>query len=86
VDALATLIPFVPAGSTKIIRAGKKAEKVGEDILRNPEVKNTLERIVKGKGKYPKDGTVFENREGFLPKKQDGNYYQEWTVDTPGIK
>lgn len=32
---------------------------------------------------YPKDGTVFSNREGVLPK-HDGGYYHEYTVKTPG--
>ncbi|CAM5360125.1 ribonuclease domain-containing protein [Streptomyces abikoensis] len=32
---------------------------------------------------YPKDGTVFSNREGVLPKHNAG-YYHEYTVKTPG--
>ncbi len=32
---------------------------------------------------YPKDGTVFSNREGLLPKQSSG-YYHEYTVITPG--
>ncbi|MBZ6472700.1 ribonuclease domain-containing protein [Streptomyces griseocarneus] len=32
---------------------------------------------------YPKDGTVFTNREGVLPKQSSG-YYHEYTVITPG--
>ncbi|MEV0260183.1 ribonuclease [Streptomyces sp. NPDC050617] len=32
---------------------------------------------------YPKDGTVFSNREGLLPKQSNG-YYHEYTVITPG--
>ncbi|MBF6055858.1 ribonuclease [Streptomyces eurocidicus] len=32
---------------------------------------------------YPKDGTVFTNREGVLPKQTSG-YYHEYTVTTPG--
>ncbi|WP_424890395.1 ribonuclease domain-containing protein [Streptomyces sp. XH2] len=32
---------------------------------------------------YPKDGTVFSNREGVLPKQSSG-YYHEYTVITPG--
>lgn len=32
---------------------------------------------------YTKDGTVFSNREGRLPKKPSG-YYLEYTVETPG--
>ncbi|QES44643.1 ribonuclease [Streptomyces venezuelae] len=32
---------------------------------------------------YPQDGTVFQNREGELPKQSSG-YYHEYTVVTPG--
>ncbi len=32
---------------------------------------------------YPKDGTVFTNREGVLPRQSSG-YYHEYTVITPG--
>ena len=36
-----------------------------------------------GPFKYDKDGTVFGNRERFLPARQRG-YYREYTVQTPG--
>ncbi|MCC3774122.1 ribonuclease domain-containing protein [Streptomyces sp. UNOB3_S3] len=32
---------------------------------------------------YPRDGIVFSNREGILPKQTSG-YYHEYTVITPG--
>ncbi|MBZ4319845.1 ribonuclease domain-containing protein [Streptomyces huiliensis] len=45
---------------------------------------DTLDLIEKGGPfPYPKDGTVFSNREGVLPK-QGGGYYHEYTVITPG--
>jgi ribonuclease T1 len=49
-----------------------------------PEVGEILALIDRG-GPFPyaKDGTVFQNREGFLPKKPRG-YYREYTVPTPG--
>lgn len=34
---------------------------------------------------YPKDGTVFGNRERILPSKPRG-YYREYTVKTPGSR
>ncbi|MFI8940319.1 ribonuclease domain-containing protein [Streptomyces syringium] len=42
-------------------------------------------RLIQANGPfpYPKDGTVFSNREGVLPK-HDGGYYHEYTVKTPG--
>jgi ribonuclease T1 len=48
------------------------------------EVAETLALIDRG-GPFPyaKDGTVFQNREGQLPRKQRG-YYHEYTVPTPG--
>ena len=48
------------------------------------EARATLALIKKG-GPYPyaKDGTVFSNREGRLPRQKRG-YYREFTVKTPG--
>ena len=34
---------------------------------------------------YPKDGSVFGNYEGVLPKQKRG-YYREFTVKTPGAR
>ena len=51
-----------------------------------PEAIATLELIRKG-GPYPyaKDGSVFGNREGILPKQKRG-YYREYTVHTPKVR
>ena len=48
------------------------------------EARATILLIRKG-GPYPyaKDGAVFGNREGILPKTKRG-YYREYTVKTPG--
>ena len=48
------------------------------------EARDTIALIRKG-GPYPyaKDGAVFGNREGRLPKQKRG-YYREYTVKTPG--
>jgi ribonuclease T1 len=48
------------------------------------EGRTTLELIRKG-GPFPyaKDGALFANREGALPKEKRG-YYREYTVKTPG--
>lgn len=49
-----------------------------------PEARQTLELIASnGPFPYSKDGAVFHNYEGLLPKKRDG-YYREYTVMTPG--
>lgn len=49
-----------------------------------PEGRTTL-KLIKSNGPFPysKDGTVFSNYEGLLPKKASG-YYREYTVITPG--
>ncbi|MFI1253135.1 ribonuclease [Streptomyces netropsis] len=49
-----------------------------------PQAHDTL-RLIEAGGPfpYPKDGTVFSNRESVLPKQSSG-YYHEYTVKTPG--
>lgn len=51
-----------------------------------PEARETLVLIQAG-GPYPyrRDGAVFSNREGLLPRRGQG-YYREYTVKTPGAK
>lgn len=48
------------------------------------EARDTLALIDQG-GPFPyeEDGTVFQNREGILPDREEG-YYREHTVETPG--
>ena len=50
-----------------------------------PEAQLTLALIQRG-GPFPhrQDGSVFQNREGRLPRQSRG-YYREYTVDTPGL-
>ncbi|WP_030667509.1 ribonuclease domain-containing protein [Streptomyces sp. NRRL B-1347] len=49
-----------------------------------PQAHDTLKLIAKnGPFPYPQDGTVFQNREGVLPKQSTG-YYHEYTVKTAG--
>lgn len=50
------------------------------------EARRTLVLIKQG-GPFPyaKDGTVFRNYEGVLPKQKRG-YYHEFTVKTPGAR
>ena len=49
-----------------------------------PEARRTL-ALVRSGGPYPyaRDGIVFTNREGLLPREPNG-YYREYTVVTPG--
>ena len=50
------------------------------------EARDTLALVKKG-GPFPyaKDGAVFGNREGRLPRQGRG-YYREYTVKTPGVR
>ncbi|GGM40509.1 hypothetical protein GCM10012275_09330 [Longimycelium tulufanense] len=49
-----------------------------------PEATDTVRLIQRGGPfPYPRDGTVFGNREGLLPG-CPGGYYHEYTVKTPG--
>lgn len=51
-----------------------------------PEARDTLQRIRSGGPfAYERDGSVFGNREGLLPKRPRG-YYTEYTVRTPGAR
>lgn len=50
------------------------------------EARETVALIHKG-GPFPyaKDGAIFGNREGMLPRAKRG-YYREYTVKTPGVR
>lgn len=49
-----------------------------------PEAQEVYRQLLaSGPFEYSKDGTVFGNREGLLPRQQNG-YYREFTVQTPG--
>ena len=51
-----------------------------------PQVRETLALIRAGsRMPYPKDGSVFGNREAVLPRQARG-YYTEYTVPTPGSR
>jgi ribonuclease T1 len=50
-----------------------------------PAQAQATERLIRSGGPFPysKDGTVFGNREGALPRERRG-FYREYTVRTPG--
>lgn len=88
-QATATAAASSTGRTTPTARAGTSA--TGTSGLRTvrrselpAEAQATLALIAKG-GPFPydRDGVVFENREGILPKKAAG-YYHEYTVETPG--
>ena len=51
-----------------------------------PEARQTL-ALIRAGGPFPyaRDGVMFTNREGLLPKRNRG-YYREYTVRTPGAR
>jgi ribonuclease T1 len=51
-----------------------------------PQARQTL-ALIKSGGPFPyaRDGIVFNNREGLLPRRERG-YYREYTVKTPGAR
>ena len=56
------------------------------DAVERAQLEKTVALIEKGGPfPYPKDGTVFSNRERRLPAKPRG-YYREYSVPTPGAK
>ena len=80
--ALAFAALTLPAGAQKGPAPRAAVAEVGIAAL-PPEARDTLSRIRKG-GPHPyaKDGAVFGNREGVLPRQKHG-YYREYTVKTP---
>ena len=80
----ALLVAAAPAALALFAPSPAKGEIAAADLPR--EAQQTLALIKKG-GPYPyaKDGTVFGNREGLLPKRNRG-YYREYTVKTPGVR
>lgn len=75
-----------PAGAQRAPREPAPAlgEVAAAELPR--EARATLALIRRG-GPFPyaKDGAVFGNREGHLPRRKRG-YYREYTVKTPGVR
>jgi len=82
--ALACAVAAIPATAQKA-PATAPAAAVGVKLADLPlEARQTVALIRKA-GPYPyaRDGAVFVNREGALPRQKRG-YYREYTVKTPG--
>jgi ribonuclease T1 len=80
--ALACAAAAIPAAAQK---APAQAIAAGVKVADLPlEARQAVALIRKG-GPYPyaRDGAVFVNREGALPRQKRG-YYREYTVKTPG--
>ncbi|WP_058042431.1 ribonuclease domain-containing protein [Streptomyces roseifaciens] len=76
-----------PAAPVAVTAPAPAAVKAVGDICKSalPSQAHDTLRLIDAGGPfpYPKDGTVFSNREGVLPK-HDSGYYHEYTVKTPG--
>jgi len=60
----------------------------GEIVVQKlPDEARQAIALIRSNGPFPyqRDGAVFGNREGQLPKRERG-YYREYTVRTPGAK
>lgn len=88
--ALVGLIVLVVGGwLVQDVLAGQDTRDAGFDVVAlselPPQAGETWQRIeAGGPFPYPSDGTVFGNREGLLPEQPYG-YYEEYTVETPGL-
>ena len=84
VVALVTVVAAMsPATAQRALAPASSATEIYMGDLPR-EARATIALIDKG-GPYPyaKDGSIFSNREGQLPKQKRG-YYREYTVKTPG--
>jgi ribonuclease T1 len=86
--ALAALLAAAVVAATPVAaQKGAAAQAAQVAVSELPrEAQETLQRIRKG-GPFPyaKDGAVFGNREGRLPRQKRG-YYREYTVKTPDVR
>ncbi|HUJ00708.1 MAG TPA: ribonuclease domain-containing protein [Usitatibacter sp.] len=84
---LASMLALL-APATSAQRPISKPALVGEleEAQLPPEARDTVALIRSGGPfTYAKDGAVFSNREGALPRERRG-YYREYTVKTPHVR
>jgi ribonuclease T1 len=81
----AAALAFIPAVSAQKAPPVREESAIAYSQL-PAEARATIALIRKG-GPFPyaKDGAVFGNREGILPRQVRG-YYREYTVKTPGVR
>jgi ribonuclease T1 len=81
----AAALAFIPAASAQKAPPAREDSVISYSQL-PAEARTTIALIRKG-GPFPyaKDGVVFGNREGILPRQVRG-YYREYTVKTPGVR
>jgi ribonuclease T1 len=88
IGVAAFAVACIASGSVAEARQGEPAAALEAIPLQAlpAEAQRTKQLILSG-GPFPytKDGTVFFNREGILPRKPRGSY-REYTVKTPGAR
>ncbi|MDN5924400.1 MAG: ribonuclease [Xanthomonadales bacterium] len=77
----APITPDAPSASV-----AHPSQRITEPSFLPPQAHATL-ALIATRGPYPhrQDGSVFQNREGHLPRQPRG-YYHEYTVATPGSR
>jgi ribonuclease T1 len=66
------------------VPAAAATQTAAQEAALPPEARDTLRLITAGGPfSHDRDGSVFQNREGRLPRQPRG-YYREYTVPTPG--
>jgi ribonuclease T1 len=82
---VACLLAWAAAGMPASAQRASSAVVVEVAIAELPREARETVVLIRKRGPFPyaKDGAVFGNREGLLPKEKRG-YYREFTVKTPG--
>lgn len=86
ISGLAATFSNHDSSTTAILEAQLSQQAQAKSTTGDIQIDETLRLIQRG-GPYPyssKDGSIFGNREGKLPKQSSG-YYHEYTVPTPGL-
>lgn len=82
---LAIALVMVVAGSGACARSAKGSDSISLAELSAEALATHALIHAGGPFPYPKDGSVFGNRERLLPGERRG-YYREYTVQTPGAR
>jgi ribonuclease T1 len=83
--ALVLALACVAFPAAQAQRASPSAGIADVPLAELPAEAHATVKLIRKQGPYPyaKDGSIFGNREGRLPKQARG-YYREYTVKTPG--
>jgi ribonuclease T1 len=84
---VALCLAFVFGAGASCARDASTRDRSQVQITKLPREAQSTLRLIKSNGPFPyqRDGSIFGNFEGRLPKKPRG-YYKEYTVPTPGAR